>query len=49
MTFNSNVSSTLLLTFILTYIMIFVNLKKEGKNDMDILLRRLNVDEFYAE
>lgn len=37
MTFNSNVSSTLLLTFILIYIIIFVNLGKGGKNDMDIL------------
>lgn len=37
MTFNSNVSSTLLPTFVLTYIIIFVNLGKESKNDMDIL------------
>lgn len=37
MTFNSNVSSTLLLTFLSIYIIIFVNLGKESKNDMDIL------------
>lgn len=37
MTFNSNVSSTLLPTFVLTYIIIFVNFGKESKNDMDKL------------
>lgn len=37
LTFNSNVFSALLSTFVLTYIIIFVNFRKESKNDMDIL------------
>lgn len=37
MTFNSNVSSTLLPTFVLTYIIILANFGKESKNDMDKL------------
>lgn len=37
LTFNSNVSSTLLPTFVLTYIIILANFGKESKNDMDKL------------
>ena len=37
LTFNSNVFSALLPTFVLTDIIIFVNFRKKSKNDMDIL------------
>ena len=37
LTFNSNVFSALLPTFVLTYIIIFVNFRKESKHDMGII------------